>query len=59
MVKNNKKFNYLKKLQNNLNRIDNIKKLKLTTENFINPKPWIENTMSKTKTLDKKYLIYA
>jgi len=57
MVKNNKKFNYLKKLQNNKDRIDNIKKLKITTENLIDPKLWIENTLSKTKTFDKKYLI--
>jgi len=49
MVKNNNSFN-------NRNLKDN-KKLKLTTENLINPKPWIENKLSKTKTLDKKYLI--
>jgi len=59
MVKNNKIFNNLKKKIDNSfnNRNDNIKKLNFYTENFIDPKKWIENTLSKTKTFDKKYLI--
>lgn len=57
MVKNNNKK--IKNIQNNLDHMDNNNnnKFNFSTENLINPKRWIENTLSKTKSFDKKYLI--